>query len=212
MALIDFILNFEDHLTLIIENYGVWVYVILFLIIFAETGLVITPFLPGDSLLFVAGTFASLGSLNAQLLVALLVIAAIVGDTVNYWIGSIIGPRIFRKENVRFLNKEHLVSAEEFYKKHGAFTIIMARFMPIIRTFAPFVAGIGKMHYGHFLLFNVIGGIMWVMIFVLGGYFFGTIPVVKENLTTYMLAIIGISLIPVAIPYLRRIIKKRKNR
>jgi membrane-associated protein len=188
----------------IIQNYGTWAYSILFLVIFAETGLVITPFLPGDSLLFVAGTFAGLGSLKVFWLFILLSIAAILGDTINYWLGHFIGPKIFNRENVRFLNKKYLEQAHRFYEKHGGKTIIIARFIPIIRTFAPFVAGIGKMTYPRFLTYNIIGGIFWIAIFVFGGYFFGNIPLVKQNFTLVILAIIFISILPGLLHLFRR--------
>jgi len=196
--LIDLILHLDEHLSTIIQNYGTWTYLILFAIIFMETGLVITPFLPGDSLLFAAGTFASpaLGSaLNIVVLWVLLVFAAILGDTVNYWIGHYIGPRAFSGD-IRFLKKEYLDRTHEFYEKHGGKTIILARFVPIVRTFAPFVAGVGEMSYGRFFTYNVVGGILWVTIFTLGGYFFGALPFVKDNFTLVVLAIILISVLP----------------
>jgi membrane-associated protein len=196
--IIDFILHLDKHLSIIIQNYGTWTYALLFLIIFMETGFVVTPFLPGDSLLFAAGTFASpaLGSpLNVWLLFLLLIIAAITGDTVNYWIGHYIGPKAFSGE-IRFLKKEYLDRTHEFYERHGGKTIFLARFIPIIRTFAPFVAGVGQMNYGYFLTYNVVGGITWVSIFLFGGYFFGTLPFVQENFTFVVLAIIFISVLP----------------
>jgi membrane-associated protein len=200
---IDLILHLDKHLNTIILQYGVWTYLILFLIIFCETGLVVTPILPGDSLLFAAGTFAALGSLDLFWLTVLLMIAAVAGDTLNYWIGYYVGPRIFSKEKVRFLNKEHLRRTHVFYEKYGGKTIILARFMPIIRTFAPFVAGIGRMTYTHFLSFNVIGGVVWIALFVLGGYYFGNIPVVKKNFSLVILAIIILSILPAVIEILR---------
>jgi len=196
--LIDLFLHLDEHLSVIIQNYGTWTYLILFAVIFMETGLVVTPFLPGDSLLFAAGTFASpaLGSpLNIWVLWALLCVAAIAGDTVNYWIGHYIGPRAFSGE-VRFLKKEYLDRTHEFYERHGGKTIILARFVPIIRTFAPFVAGVGAMGYGHFITYNVVGGIAWVTLFTFLGYFFGTLPFVQENFTFVVLAIIFISVLP----------------
>lgn len=198
-GIFDIFINLDTYLGAIIQNYGAWVYALLFLIIFVETGLVIMPLLPGDSLLFAAGAFASRGDLSLALLFALLTLAAILGDTVNYWIGSIVGPKIFREKNVRFLNKEHLQRTQNFYEKHGGKTIIVARFIPIIRTFAPFVAGIGKMRYGRFLAYNVIGGAVWVFIFSFGGYFFSNIPFVKENFSLVILGIIFVSLLPVII-------------
>ena len=201
--LIDFIIHIDVHLNDIILAYGTWTYVILFMIVFCETGFVITPFLPGDSLLFAAGTFAATGSLNEISLFVLLSIAAIAGDTTNYWIGSYVGPKIFHKENVRFLNKEYLNRTHQFYEKHGGKTIVIARFIPIIRTFAPFVAGIGKMTYGRFVSYNVIGGIAWVAVFVFAGYYFGNIPVVRKNFTLVIAAIIIISTLPPIIEFLR---------
>lgn len=192
---IDLFINLDEHLNLVIQNYGTGTYVLLFAIIFMETGLVVTPFLPGDSLLFAAGTFAGLGSLNVVLLFLLLTTAAIIGDTVNYWVGHFIGPRAFGG-SIRFLKKEYLERTHEFYERHGGKTIILARFIPIIRTFAPFVAGIGKMSYGHFIAYNVIGAIVWVAIFTFGGYFFGNLRFVQENFTFVVLAIIVISVLP----------------
>lgn len=200
--LIDLFLHLDHHLGQLISQYGTWTHLILFLIVFCETGLVVTPFLPGDSLLFAAGTFAALGALDLWLLVLLLIIAAIAGDTVNYWIGAYIGPRAFRGD-IRFLRKEYLDRTHAFYEKHGGKTIIMARFVPIIRTFAPFVAGVGAMSYPKFILYNVVGAVLWVGLFVLGGYFFGTIPVVRENFTLVILVIIVISVLPIVIEALR---------
>ncbi len=207
---IDLFLHLDEHLSAVIQSYGTWTYLLLFLIVFMETGLVVTPFLPGDSLLFAAGTFASpaLGSpLNIVLLFVLLCIAAIVGDTVNYWIGHYIGERAF-SGNIRFLKKEYLELTQEFYERHGGKTIILARYVPIVRTFAPFVAGVGKMSYGHFIAYNVIGGISWVAIFTLGGYFFGNLPFVKDNFTVVVLVIILISVLPAII----EIVKERSRK
>ena len=193
--LIDFVLHMDVYLKDIISNYGVWTYGILFFVIFMETGFVVTPFLPGDSLLFAAGTFAALGALNPIYLFLLLTVAAIIGDTVNYAIGAYIGPKAFSGE-LRFLKQEHLEKTQTFYDKHGGKTIILARFIPIIRTFAPFVAGIGTMKYGKFISYNVVGGISWVAIFLSLGYFFGNIPFVQKNFELVIFAIIFISFIP----------------
>jgi membrane-associated protein len=199
---IDLFLHLDEHLSRVISEYGTWTHLILFLIVFAETGLVVTPFLPGDSLLFAAGTFAALGALDVRLVVALLIAAAIIGDTVNYWVGAWIGPRAF-SGRIKWLRKDYLDRTHAFYEKHGGKTIILARFIPIIRTFAPFVAGVGAMHYGQFLMYNVVGAVLWVGLFVLGGFFFGNIPVVRDNFTIVILAIIAISVMPIAYEALR---------
>jgi len=209
--LIDLVLHLDKHLNVIIQTYGVWTYLLLFLVIFLETGLVVTPILPGDPLLFAAGTFAALGSLNVVWLFVLLSIAAVAGDTVNYWIGHFVGPKVFSREDVRFLNKEYLERTHRFYEKHGGKTIILARFIPIIRTFAPFVAGIGKMSYWHFISYNVIGGLAWIDLFTFGGYFFGNIPFVKDNFTLVILAIIFISLVPVMIEFVNHRLRASKE-
>ena len=201
-TLADLFLHLDQHLGQLISQYGIWTHLILFLIVFCETGLVITPFLPGDSLLFAAGTFAALGALDLWLIITLLIVAAIVGDTVNYWIGAYIGPRAFRGD-IRFMRKEYLDRTRVFYEKHGGKTIILARFVPIIRTFAPFVAGVGAMSYPKFITYNVVGAVLWVGLFVLGGYFFGNITVVRENFTLVILAIIAISILPIAFEALR---------
>jgi len=207
---IDFLLHLDVHLNTIIQNFGIWTYLILFLIIFMETGFVITPFLPGDSLLFAAGSFAGLGSLNIFALFITLSLAAIIGDTVNYWIGHFIGPRAF-SGSVRFLKKEYLDRTHEFYERHGGKTIILARFIPIIRTFAPFVAGIGAMDYPRFFLFNVIGALLWVSIFTFGGYFFGNLQFVQDNFTIVIIAIILISVLPGIFEFLRDKYNSRKE-
>lgn len=199
---VDFVLHLDKHLTEIVSQYGLWTYLILFVIIFCETGLVIMPLLPGDSLLFAAGSMAGLGALSPHILFILLTVAAVLGDTINYWIGHFVGPRVFYEES-RFLKREHLERTHRFYEKYGGKTIILARFIPIIRTFAPFVAGIGAMNYGKFLAYNVIGGVLWIMLFVYGGYFFGQIPVVKNNFSLVILAIIVISVLPAIIEVIR---------
>jgi len=200
-ALADFILHIDVHLDEIIRTYGSWTYSLLFLIVFAETGLVVTPFLPGDSLLFAAGAFAARGSLDVWSLFLVLTIAAIVGDTVNYAIGRYLTPRL--KNGIPFIKQKHLDRTHAFYEKHGGKTIVIARFMPIIRTFAPFVAGVGAMEYHRFVLFNITGALLWVSLFVFGGYFFGNIPAVAENFTLVILAIIFVSVLPGVIEVLR---------
>ena len=201
--LIDLFLHLDKHLNDVISQYGGWTYLILFLIVFCETGLVVTPILPGDSLLFAAGTFAALGSLNVFWVFVLISIAAIAGDTINYWVGYWIGPKIFHRENVRFLNRKHLERTHAFYEKYGGKTIVLARFVPIVRTFAPFVAGIGKMSYWRFITYNVFGGIAWVAICVFSGYYFGNLEIVKNNFSLVILAILVISVLPMVIEYLR---------
>ena len=203
--LIDFILHIDTHLDAIIRQYGVWTYAILFLIIFVETGLVVMPLLPGDSLLFAAGAFASRGALSPFVLFVLLSVAAILGDTVNYWIGHYIGPRAER--GLRFVKKEYLERTHAFYERHGGKTIIIARFMPIVRTFAPFVAGIGAMQYTRFLFYNVCGGVLWIGLFTFAGYFFGNIPAVEHNFELVILAIIFVSILPGVIEYVRHRIR-----
>ncbi len=202
--LIDFILHIDAHLDLIIQDYGLITYVLLFVIVFCETGLVVTPFLPGDSLLFAVGAFAARGSLSLPVALAVLAVAAILGDTANYWIGAVVGPKVFHRENVRFLNRKHLERTHQFYERYGGKTIVIARFVPIVRTFAPFVAGIGKMTYGHFLSYNVIGGAAWVLGFVMAGFWFGNIPVVKRNFTFVIFAIIIVSVLPAVIEFFRQ--------
>ncbi len=195
---IDVFLHLDHYLGQIVSDYGVLTYLILFLIIFAETGLVVAPFLPGDSLLFAAGAIASLGSLNPFYLIVLLIIAAILGDAVNYLVGKFIGPKVFSRD-YRFLKREHLDRTQQFYEKHGGKTIIIARFMPIVRTFAPFVAGIGSMKYSKFLLYNVVGAVAWVVSFVALGYWVGENPIVKKNFTLVIFGIIFISILPAII-------------
>lgn len=203
-SLWDLVIHLDRHLSGIIQDYGAWTYLLLFLIVFCETGLVVTPILPGDSLLFAVGTFAAAGALDLTLVLLLLSLAAVSGDTVNYAIGYRVGPRIFHGHSVRFLNREYLDRTHQFYERHGAKTIVIARFVPIIRTFAPFVAGIGQMSYGRFIAYNVIGGASWVCLLVLGGYAFGNLPAVRQNFTFVILAIIGLSLLPGVIEYLRQ--------
>ena len=200
--LADLFLHLDQHLSRVIAEYGVWTYLILFVIVFCETGLVVTPFLPGDSLLFAAGSFAALGALDVWLVTGLLLVAAILGDTVNYWVGAAIGPRAFTGE-VPFLKQEHLDRTHAFYERYGGMTIILARFVPIVRTFAPFVAGVGTMSYPKFLLYNVVGAVLWVGLLVFAGYFFGSIPVVRDNFTLVVLAIVGLSVLPMAVEAIR---------
>lgn len=209
---IDILLHLDKYLNLIIQNYGFGTYLLLFMIVFCETGLVVIPFLPGDSLLFAAGAFASLGSLNVVLLFLLLGLAAILGDTVNYYIGKSIGHTLYTKEKSRFIKKEYLEQTQAFYERHGGKTIIIARFIPIIRTFAPFVAGIGQMNYGRFVSYNVIGGLSWVGLFTFLGYFFGNLPVVKRNFSFVIFAIIFISILPGIIGYLNQKLKAKEGR
>ncbi len=200
---ISFFSEIDSHLVVFVADFGAWIYGLLFLIIFCETGLVVTPFLPGDSLLFAAGAIAALGSLNIVWLFILLCLAAIIGDTVNYNIGRVLGPKVFSAENARFFKREYLEKAERFYEKHGKKTIIIARFIPIIRTFAPFVAGIGNMSYPQFIIYNIVGGIVWVGLFLGAGYIFGNVPIVKDNFTLVIMGIIGASLLPGLIEYIR---------
>ena len=208
---IDIILHLDIHLQWVIETYDVWTYAILFVVIFCETGLIVTPFLPGDSLLFAAGAFAALGSLNLSLLFLIIFIAAVLGDFVNYSIGNYVGPKIFKKEKSLLFNKDYLMKTEEFYEKHGPKTIIAARFMQIIRTFAPFVAGIGNMSWLKFVAYNIVGAVLWCVVFLLGGYFFGNIQIVKENFTLVIMIIIVLSFVPVVKELVMSWWKKRKS-
>ncbi|GAB6154257.1 DedA family protein [Desulfosporosinus burensis] len=203
MGLMDFILHIDRHLVEIIKDYGTWSYLVLFMIIFSETGFVVTPFLPGDSLLFVIGALGASGALNFKLALVLLIFAAVVGNTVNYFIGKMIGHKLLAMKNSRIIKKEYLYKTQAFYKKHGGKAIILSRFLPIIRTFAPFVAGLGKMNFSKFFLYNCVGGVSWVMLFMFAGFFFGNIPAVKHNFTFVIFAIILISLLPTVIPYFR---------
>jgi len=209
--IIDFFLHLDVHLGEIISTYGAATYAILFAVIFLETGLVVTPFLPGDSLLFVAGAFASLGSMNVFLLLLMLSLAAVLGDTTNYWIGRYLGEKAFTSKRLR-INQKYLLETHSFFNRHGGKTIILARFVPIIRTFAPFVAGVGRMHYGKFLLYNVVGGVAWVFAGVLAGYFFGNIPIVKNNFSLFVIGIVLVSLIPIAISLLKNRAKKQNGK
>jgi membrane-associated protein len=208
-SIIDFILHLDAHLGQIISTYGTATYVILFAVIFIETGLVFFPFLPGDSLLFVAGAFAALGSLNIWILLALLMVAAIAGDTVNYWIGHFLGEKIIASKKIP-INEKHLARTHEFFNKHGGKTIIIARFVPVVRTFAPFIAGIGKMNYYRFISYNVIGAVSWVSVGTVAGYFFGNIPLIKNNFTFFIIGVILVSFIPILFPIIRSRLKKKQ--
>jgi len=209
--IIDLFLHIDKHLAPLLDTYGAWVYLILFLIIFCETGLVVTPFLPGDSLLFAAGALAATtGTLNPVILFVLLSIAAILGDTVNYTIGHYFGMKLFDWK-LPFLKKEHLDRTHAFYEKYGGKTIIMARFVPIVRTFAPFVAGIGRMTYSYFLSYNVIGGLIWIALFVFGGYYIGNIPIIKDNFSIVTVLIILISVLPIAYEMIRNRLETSKS-
>lgn len=210
LKFIDIFLHLDEYLGTIIHDYGTLTYLFLFIVIFMETGLVVTPFLPGDSLIFAGGTFAGLGSLNPFIIFGLLSVAAILGDTVNYWIGHAIGPRAF-SGNIRFLKKEYLDKTHAFYEKHGGKTIILARFIPIIRTFAPFVAGVGAMTYLKFISYNIIGGVLWVALFTFVGYFFGNLPFVQNNFSVVIMAIILISVMPAVIEFVKEKLHQRKE-
>ncbi len=203
----DFLLNIDKNLHIIIEKYGFWIYLLIFIIIFCETGLVVTPFLPGDSLLFALGAISATGALNLPLVFCVISVAAILGNIVNYQIGYFIGPKIFYKENVRFFNKKHLNRTRLFYERHGGKVVVISRFLPIFRTFAPFVAGIGRMNYWRFTVYNIVGCFAWVTTFVIGGYYFGNIPFIKNN---FYLVIIGIILVSIAPPLIEYLRHKRK--
>ncbi len=203
IEIVKVFLHLDEYMSAIVSAVGNWTYVILFLIIFAETGLVVTPFLPGDSLLFAAGALAGGGYLNVLVLYALLMVAAILGDAVNYWVGHFVGAKVFEKENSRIFKKEYLEKTREFYEKHGPKAIILARFLPILRTFAPFVAGVGKMHYRTFLTYNVVGALLWVTGFVFAGYFFGGLEIVQHNFHYAVLLIIGISVLPMVYEFIQ---------
>ncbi|HVY06923.1 MAG TPA: DedA family protein [Burkholderiales bacterium] len=200
---VDLVLHLDQHLRELVQNYGSWVYAVLFLIVFLETGVVVTPFLPGDSLLFVAGAIAAAGELNVHALALLLMVAAIAGDSLNFSIGRYLGPRVFRYDDSRFFKRAHVERTHAFFERHGGKAIIIARFVPIIRTYAPFVAGIGAMDYRRFLAFNVTGAILWVMLLTYAGYFFGNLPLVKNNLTAVILGIIVLSVMPAILEYWR---------
>lgn len=207
MFLIDFLLHVDQHLVEFATNYGTWIYAILFLIIFVETGFVIMPFLPGDSLLFAAGALAATGAMNPWLLIALLFVAAVLGDTLNYHIGKYIGPKVFETES-RWIRKDYLFKTQAFFDKHGGKTIIFARFIPFARTFAPFIAGVSQMNYRHFISYNIIGGFLWISSFIILGYWFGNMPIIKSNFKFVILAIIIISIMPAVITYIRERNKK----
>ena len=207
-AIIDLFLHIDKYLNSLTSDYGIWVYLILFIIVFCETGIVVTPFLPGDSLLFAAGAIAAIGSLNVVWLFIILLFAAILGDTVNYTVGNMFGQRVLDQEIIPFIKKKHLDKTHEYFNKYGGKTIIIARFVPIVRTFAPFVAGIGSMNYRQFISFNVIGALAWIVIFVFGGYFFGNLTIVKQNFSLIVFVIIIISLLPVAIELIKKKISK----
>ena len=207
---IDFMLHLDTHLDAMIQAMGAWFYALMFLVIFCETGLIVTPLLPGDSLLFALGAFAGKGMLDLTLLLVLLPVAAIVGDTVNYWIGAWLGPKIFRGGKVRFLNRKHLDRTHEFFERYGGKTIVLARFVPIVRTFAPFVAGMGRMTYFRFMMYNVSGALIWVFLFVLAGYFFGSHPLIRKNFTMVILVIIILSIMPAVFEIVREWSKRKK--
>ena len=201
--LLDFVLHVDIHLSAILQQYGAGTYAILFVIVFCETGLVVTPFLPGDSLLFAAGIFAGSGALDPLWLFVFLSLAAVAGDTVNYWIGYLNGPKVFQETDARFFRREYLERAQHFYERYGGKTIVIARFVPIIRTFAPFVAGVARMEYRHFVIYNVLGGCLWIGIFVFGGYYFHGLPMVRENFSLVIAAIIVLSILPAVVEFVR---------
>ena len=208
---IDFFLHAERHLEWFIQNYDIWIYALLFAIIFCETGLIVTPFLPGDSLLFAVGALAGKQLIQVEIVTPLLLVAAILGDAVNYSIGKWMGPKVFHMESSRFFNKAHLMKAHEFYEKYGGRAIILARFVPIVRTFAPFVAGVGSMTYSKFALYNVTGAILWVGIFIGGGYYFGGLEIVQKNMKLVILGIIIVSVLPIVWEFAKAWLEKRKS-
>ena len=207
--IVDIFLHLDKNLAIVISQYGTLTYGLLFLIIFMETGFVVTPFLPGDSLLFAAGALSATSSLNVMLVWILLMVAAVVGDTVNYWIGHFIGPKVFERDH-RLIKKEYLIKTQKFYDKYGGQAIVLARFVPIVRTFAPFVAGVAKMSYGHFITYNLVGGALWVSLFTWGGYFFGNLPFVKANFHYVVLAIIFLSITPIIYEWMSVKARSRK--
>lgn len=207
LSLVDFVLHIDVHLASIITSFGLWTYVILFLIIVGETGLVIAPILPGDSLLFACGAFAAKGMLHLWALLPLLWLAAVIGDSINYAFGKHLGVRAFRKD-ARFLNHDHLEQSQAFFRKHGGKSIVLARFLPFVRTFAPFIAGVSRMHYGEFLLYNVVGGALWVGLITMAGYFFGQIPAVQEHFSLLVIGIVAISVLPGIVAWMRSRLKK----
>lgn len=208
---IDIVLHLDAHLLALVQEYGMWIYAILFAIIFAETGLVIAPFLPGDSLLFVIGALCGMGSLELQIAMPLLILAAFMGDNTNYWVGRLLGLRLLNHASQKLIKHEHLEKTHAFYAKHGGKTVIFARFLPILRTFAPFVAGIGTMNYRQYVTFSIIGGVSWIGSLTLAGYFFGNIPVIKDNLTLMILVIIFVSFIPAILEFIKHRRRQRTN-
>ncbi|MCU0846987.1 MAG: DedA family protein [Spirochaetes bacterium] len=211
LKLADILLHVDKYLSFIIQSFGLWSYAVLFVVIFAETGFVVTPFLPGDSLLFAVGAFSAIGDFDPILVTLTVSAAAILGDTVNYWIGYIVGPKVFHGDGSRFFKKEYLIRTHEFYEKHGGKTIFLARYIPIIRTFAPFVAGIGRMSYLHFITYNIVGGITWPVVFISAGYFFGNIPLVKQYFSLVIVVIVILSVLPIAYEVIRSRRNKAKN-
>jgi membrane-associated protein len=207
----DLLVNLDRHLAALLQQHGAWVYLLLFAIIFSETGLVVTPFLPGDSLLFVAGALAAAGGMDVHLLALVLVVAAVLGNTVNYSIGYTIGPKVFHWEDSRFFNRKALDRAHAFYERHGGKTIVITRFVPILRTFAPFIAGIARMHYLHFSAYNLAGALAWVLSLLYAGYWFGNVPVVKQNLSAVILGVVALSLMPLAFEYFRHRLSRAKT-
>ncbi|MCR1951382.1 VTT domain-containing protein [Clostridium sp. DSM 100503] len=203
LKFVDIILHLDKYLSVITANYGIWIYAVLFIIIFLETGLVVTPFLPGDSIIFASGALAAIGAMNVVSLLIIFYVAAVLGDTANYYIGKKIGSGIMEKEKVKFINKNYLIKANNYYEKHGAITIVLSRFIPIIRTFAPFVAGVTKMNYKSFIKYNLIGGALWVLLFLIGGFALGNLPIVKSNFSIIVIAIIIISIIPAIVTFIK---------